>query len=93
MGRDWSLPKFMARLHPAYATPWVATLVVLIYGVVGGFVLFGPVKPEDVIDQRIALFFILELLLLGSGIFQDLGLTAIGKVKSFNFITQSKLHY
>jgi amino acid transporter len=132
MARDWSLPKFMARLHPAYATPWVAMvivtlycvavtafgfitryilcmiliiaaaecmiyivialcvirlrrtepdrergfkikggiagpmLVVLIYGVVGGFVLFGPVKPEDVIDQKIALFFILGLLSLAT---------------------------
>jgi amino acid transporter len=31
MARDWSLPKFMARLHPAYATPWVAMVIVTLY--------------------------------------------------------------
>ncbi|MBU1397576.1 MAG: amino acid permease, partial [Proteobacteria bacterium] len=31
MARDWSLPKFMARLHPAYATPWVALVIVTLY--------------------------------------------------------------
>jgi amino acid transporter len=132
MARDWSLPKFMARLHSVYATPWVAMLVVtlycvavtafgfitryilcmiliiaaaecmiyivialcviklryadpgrergfkikggiilpiiviLVYGVVGGFVLFGPVKPQDLMDQKIALFFILGLLVLAT---------------------------
>lgn len=130
MARDWSLPKFMARLHPVYATPWVTMVVVtlycvavtafgfithyilcmiliiaaaecmiyivialcvirlrrtepdrergfkikggiffpliviLVYGVVGGFILFGPVKPQDEIDQKIALFFISGLLVL-----------------------------
>lgn len=132
MARDWSLPRFIARLHPKYATPWVAMLVVtiycvgitmygflthyilsmifiiaavecmmymvmalcvirlrykepdtqrdfkikggivipifviIIYGIVGGFILFGPVKPQDVLDQRIALFFILGLLVINS---------------------------
>ncbi|MBU0544812.1 MAG: APC family permease [Proteobacteria bacterium] len=130
MARDWSLPKFMARLHSDYATPWVAmvvvmlycvavtafgfithyilcmiliiaavecmiyivialcvirlrytepdrkrdfkikggiffpVIVIIVYGIVGGFILFGPVKPQDVLDQRIALFFILGLLVL-----------------------------
>ncbi|MBU1397334.1 MAG: hypothetical protein KKH85_00320, partial [Proteobacteria bacterium] len=130
--RDWSLPKFMARLHPVYATPWVAmvivtlhcvavtafgfitryilcmiliiaaaecmiyivialcvirlrrtepdrergfkikggiffpVIVIIVYGIVGGFILFGPVKPQDVIDQKIALFFILGLLVLAT---------------------------
>ncbi len=124
MARDWSLPKFIARLHPRYATPWVAMLVVsfycvgvtiygfvthyilsmiliiaasecmiyvvmalsviwlrfknpdiergfkmrggitipviviIIYGIVAVFILFGPVKPQDEMDQRIALFYI-----------------------------------
>ncbi len=132
MARDWSLPRFIARLHPKHATPWVAMLVVtiycvlitiygfathyilsmifiiaaseclmymvmalcvirlrykepdtqrdfkikggiiipifviIIYGIVGGFILFGPVKPQDVIDQRIALFFILGLFVINS---------------------------
>jgi amino acid transporter len=128
MARDWSLPKFIARLHPKYATPWVAMLIVMaysicvtiygflthyilsmiliiaatecmiymvmamcvirlrkkmpdaersfkikggkivpiivivIYGVVGSFILFGPVKPQDVADQRIAAGFIAGLI-------------------------------
>ena len=132
MARDWSLPKFIARLHPKYATPWVAMLVVtaycvgvsfygflthyvlsmimiiaatecliymvmafsvirlrrkmpetergfrikggiimpivviIAYGIVAGFILFGPVKPQDVIDQKIALFFILGIIILSS---------------------------
>jgi amino acid transporter len=127
MARDWSIPRFIARLHPKYATPWVAMIVVslyavlvtiygflthfvlsmilviaateciiymvmalsvirlrykerdaergfrikggitipvvviVVYGIVAGSVLFGPVKPEDELDQRIALFFILGL--------------------------------
>jgi amino acid transporter len=39
-------------------------IVILVYGVVGGFILFGPVKPQDEIDQKIALFFISGLLVL-----------------------------
>ncbi|MBU2552308.1 MAG: APC family permease [Proteobacteria bacterium] len=132
MARDWSLPRFLARLHPRYATPWAAMLVVtgystiviayaflthyilsmlfiiaaaeclmygvmalcvlrlrkkepdvertfrikggpvvpvfviVVYGIVAGFVLFGPVKPQDVIDQRICLFFLLALILLNT---------------------------
>jgi amino acid transporter len=132
MARDWSLPRFLARLHPRYATPWVAmvvvlgyctimtiygflthyvlsmiliiaaaecliyvvmalsvirlrykepdkersfklpggiiipVLVVIIYGVVAGFILFGPMRPEDVVDQRICLFFIIGLVVLNS---------------------------
>ena len=132
MARDWSLPKFIARLHPKYATPWVAMLVVtaycvgvtvygflthyvlsmiliiaatecmiymvmalsvmrlrrklpdterdfrikggyvmpiiviIAYGVVAGFILFGPVKPQDVTDQKIALFFIAGIIVLSS---------------------------
>jgi len=132
MARDWSLPRFLARLHPRYATPWVAMIVILaycvavtiygfltnyvlsliyiiaasecliyvvmalcvirlrykepdkersfkikggitvpiiviiIYGVVAGFILFGPANPEDVIDQRICLFFILGLFVLNA---------------------------
>jgi amino acid transporter len=132
MARDWSLPKFIARLHPKYATPWVAMLVVvaycvgvtiygfithyilsmiliiaatecmiymvmavsviwlrykkpeiqrgfrirggitipvivvIIYGIVAGFILFGPVKPQDVTDQKIALYYILGLAVLSS---------------------------
>lgn len=132
MARDWSLPKFMARLHPVYATPWVAmvvvtlycvavtafgfithyilcmiliiaaaecmiyivialcvirlrytepdrerdfkikggivfpVIVIIVYGIVGGFILFGPVKPQDVVDQKIALFFIVGLILLAT---------------------------
>jgi amino acid transporter len=132
MARDWSLPRFLAKLHPKYATPWVAMLVILaycvavtiygfltnyvlsliliiaasecliyvvmalcviklrykepdkersfklkggitipiivivIYSVVAGFILFGPVKPEDAMDQRICLFFIIGLLILNS---------------------------
>lgn len=128
MARDWSLPKFIAKLHPKYATPWVAMLIVMaysicvtvygflthyilsmiliiaasecmiymimamcvirlrkrmpdtersfkikggiivpvivivIYGIVGVFILFGPVKPQDVIDQRIAAGFIAGLI-------------------------------
>ncbi|MBW1899728.1 MAG: APC family permease, partial [Deltaproteobacteria bacterium] len=128
MARDWSLPKFIARLHPKYATPWVAMLIVMaysvcvtvygflthyvlsmilviaatecmiymvmavcvirlrkkqpdtersfkikggitipiivivVYGIVGGFILFGPVKPQDVTDQRIAKGFIAGLI-------------------------------
>lgn len=132
MARDWSLPKFIARLHPKYATPWVAMLVVtgysicvtiygfmthyilsmilviaatecmiymvmaicvirlrkkepdtqrsfkikggntlpviviVIYGIVAGFILFGPVKPQDVVDQRIALGFITGIIALNA---------------------------
>jgi len=128
MARDWSLPKFIATLHPRYATPWVAMLIVMaysicvtvygflthyilsmiliiaasecmiymimalcvirlrkkmpdtersfkikggiivpaivvvIYGIVGAFILFGPVKPQDVTDQRIAAGFIAGLI-------------------------------
>jgi len=46
MARDWSLPRFLAKLHPKYATPWVAMLVILaycvavtIYGFMTNFVL------------------------------------------------------
>ncbi len=132
MARDWSIPRFIARLHPKYATPWVAMLVVcsyavlvtiygfithfvlsmiliiaatecmiymvmavsvirlrykerdaersfrikggitipvvviLVYGIVAGSILFGPVKPEDEVDQRIALFFIVGLFILNT---------------------------
>jgi amino acid transporter len=132
MARDWSLPRFLARLHPRYATPWVAMLVVLlyctimtiygfltryvlsmiliiasaecliyvvmalavirlrykepdkersfkikgglaipiivviVYGIVAGFILFGPMRPEDVIDQRICLFFIIGLFVVNA---------------------------
>lgn len=41
-------------------------IVIIVYGIVGGFILFGPVKPQDLIDQKIALFFILGLLLLAT---------------------------
>ncbi len=130
MARDWSLPRFLSRLHPVHATPWAAMLtvaaysllmvaygflthyvlsmlfiiaaaeciiyvamalcvirlrilepqtprgfkikggytvpilVILIYGIVAGAVLFGPVKPEDVTEQRIALGYILALFFL-----------------------------
>jgi len=132
MARDWSIPRFIARLHPKYATPWVAMLVVsgyailitvygflthfvlsmiliiaatecmiymvmalcvirlrykeretrrgfrikggitiplvviLVYGIVAGSILFGPVKPQDELDQRIALFFILGLAVMNT---------------------------
>jgi amino acid transporter len=132
MARDWSLPRFIARLHPEYATPWVAMMVVtifgvlvtvygflthfvlsmlfiiaaaecmmymvmalsvirlrykepdtersfrirggiiipvvviVVYGIVVGFILLGPVKPQDVLDQRIALFFILGLVVINT---------------------------
>jgi amino acid transporter len=132
MARDWSIPRFIARLHPKYATPWVAMLVVtvyailitvygflthfvlsmiliiaatecmiymvmalsvirlrykerdtgrgfrikggatipvvviLVYGIVAGSILFGPVKPQDELDQRIALFFVLGLAILNT---------------------------
>ncbi len=132
MARDWSLPRFIAKLHPRYATPWVAMLVVtafcvlitvygfitryvlsmifiiasaecimymvmalsvirlrykepdtersfrirgglvipilviIVYGIVAGFILFGPVKPQDELDQRIALFFIVGLTVLNT---------------------------
>jgi amino acid transporter len=132
MARDWSLPRFLAKLHPKYATPWVAMLVILaycaavtiygfmtnyvlsliliiaasecliyvvmalcvirlrykepekersfrlkggiaipviviiIYSVVAGFILFGPMRPEDQTDQRICLFFIIGLTILSS---------------------------
>ena len=132
MARDWSLPRFLARLHPRYATPWAAMLVVtayaggaivyaflthyilsmlfiiaaaeclmyavmamcvirlrarepekersfrikggpvmpalviVIYTVVAGFILFGPVKPEDVIEQKICLFFLIGLMALNT---------------------------
>jgi amino acid transporter len=133
MARDWSLPRFLAKLHPKYATPWVAMLVVtayavamlvygflthyvlsmlliiaavecmiyvvmalcvirlrrrepqterafrlpggyavpivviVVYGVLAGMILFGPVKPEDLIQQRIALGYI--ALLFAANIF------------------------
>lgn len=132
MARDWSIPRFIAKLHPKYATPWVAMLVVcvyaviitvygflthyvlsmiliiaatecmiymvmalsvirlrykepdtkrgfrikggitipivviLVYGIVAGSILFGPVKPQDELDQHIALFFILGLAILNT---------------------------
>jgi amino acid transporter len=132
MARDWSLPRFLARLHPRYATPWVAMLVILgycalivvyafisrhvlsmlliiasseciiyvimalcvirlrrkepdkersfrlpggiiipifvivVYGIVGLFVLFGPMSPDELIDQRIALGFIVALFILNA---------------------------
>ncbi|MBW2364620.1 MAG: APC family permease [Deltaproteobacteria bacterium] len=132
MARDWSLPKFIARLHPKYATPWVAMLVVIAYcagvivyaflthyilsmimiiaateciiymvmafsviklrrkmpetdrgfrikggiivpiiviityGIVVGFILFGPVKPQDVTDQKLALIYITSITILSS---------------------------
>ena len=127
MARDWSLPRFIARLHPRYATPWVAMLVVtayalgmvvygfithyvlsmlliiaavecmiyvvmalcvirlrrlepdtersfrirggytipvvviVIYGILAVLILFGPVKPDDVVEQRISLYYIIGL--------------------------------
>jgi amino acid transporter len=130
MARDWVLPRFIAKVHPKYATPWVAMIVIIvycvlcviygfvtkfivsmvliiaaaecliyvviaaslialrykeretarsfkvkggiaipifviiIYGIVAGFILFGPVKPEDLTDQRICLFFIVGLTIL-----------------------------
>jgi len=132
MARDWSLPRFIAKLHPKHATPWVAMVVVtiycvlvttygfmthfvlsmilviaatecmiymvmamsvirlrfknpdaerdfkikggitipiiviIIYGIVAGFILFGPMQPEDVQDQRIALGFIVGVLILNA---------------------------
>ena len=132
MARDWSLPKFIARLHPVHATPWVAMLVVIaycvgitfygflthhvlamiliiaasecmiymimalsviklrykypdiergfkikggivipvfvviIYAVVGGFVLMGPVKPADLVDQKVARYFIISVIGISS---------------------------
>ncbi len=132
LSRDWSLPRFMSKLHPRYATPWVAMIVVTIYAVIvttygflthmilsmifviaaaecmiyvvmalsvirlrfkepdtergfkikGGFlipiiviviysivvsfILFGPVKPQDVLDQRIALYFLLGVFVLNT---------------------------
>ncbi len=132
MARDWSIPKLLAKLHPRYATPWVAMLavtayaviitvygflthyvlsmiliiaaaecmiymvmalcvirlrrkqpdaersfkikggitvpiiVIIVYGIVAGSILFGPVKPKDRLDQKIALFFIVGLALLNT---------------------------
>lgn len=132
MARDWTLPRGLARLHPKYATPWVAMLavtvycvgvtvygflthyilsmifiiaatecmiyvvmalcvirlrskepeterdfrikgglcvpvaVIVIYGIVAGFLLFGPVKPQDVADQQICRGFIIGLLILNT---------------------------
>jgi len=133
LARDWSLPRFMAKLHPKYATPWVAMIVVtiyavivttygfltkmilsmifviaaaecmiyvvmalsvirlrfkepdtersfkikggltipiiviIIYSIVGSFILFvPPVKPQDLLDQRIALFFLLAVFVLNT---------------------------
>ena len=128
MARDWSLPRFLARLHPRYATPWAAMLavsayavlmvvygflthyvlsmllviaavecmiyvvmalcvirlrrlepqadrgfrvrggytvpilVIAVYGFLAVMVLFGPVKPGDQVEQRIALGYIVCLL-------------------------------
>ncbi len=133
MARDWSLPRFLARLHPRYATPWAAMLVVsvyavgmvvygflthyvlsmlfviaavecmiyvvmalcvirlrrlepqtkrsfrikggvvvpvmviVIYGLLAGIILFGPVKPEDAVEQRICRYFIVGLFILNTG--------------------------
>jgi amino acid transporter len=132
MARDWSLPRFIAKLHPKYATPWMAmavvaiygilvtiygfvthyilsmlfiiaaaectmymvmalcvirlrykepdtersfkikgglvvpVIVILIYGVVAYFILFGPVQEEDILDQKIARAFLVGLLLLNT---------------------------
>jgi len=130
MARDWSLPRFLARLHPRYATPWAAMLtvsayavlmiifgflthyilamlliiatvecmiyvtmalcvirlrrrepdterafrapggivipvvVIAIYGILALLLLFGPVKPEDVVEQQVCRFFIIGLFLV-----------------------------
>jgi len=130
MARDWSLPRFLARLHPRYATPWAAMLtvsayavlmilfgflthyvlamllviatvecmiyvtmalcvirlrrrepdtprpfrlpggiaiplvVIAIYGVLAILILFGPVKPEDAVEQRVCLFFVAGIFLV-----------------------------
>ena len=132
MARDWSLPRALSALHPVYATPWAAMivvtvyaiicilygflthyilsmiliisvaecmiyvimalcvlrlrqkepdaersfrirggplvpiLVIIIYGVVGGFILFGPVKPDDRIEQRICQIFLAGLFVLNT---------------------------
>jgi amino acid transporter len=42
----------------------IPVIVIVIYGIVGGFILFGPVKPQDVTDQRIAKSFIAGLIAL-----------------------------
>jgi len=44
----------------------IPVIVILIYGVVAGFILFGPMQPEDVMDQRIALGFIIAVLLINA---------------------------
>ncbi len=133
MARDWSLPRLFAKLHPKHATPWVAMVVVIIYGaliitytfathfvlsmiftivavecmmyvimalsvirlrfkdpdrersfkikggivfpiiviiiygIVGCFILFGPVNTaEDLLEQRIALYFIIGLIIFNT---------------------------
>ncbi len=132
MARDWSLPRFLARLHPRYATPWVAmvavsvyavlvttygflthfvlsmiliiaatecmiymvmalcvirlrykareaqrgfrlkggitipVVVIFVYGIVAVSILFGPVKPQDRLDQRIAFYFIAGIAILNT---------------------------
>jgi amino acid transporter len=42
----------------------VPVIVIIIYGMLAGIILFGPVKSEDVVEQRICLFFIAGLFLL-----------------------------
>jgi amino acid transporter len=130
MARDWSLPRFLARLHPRYATPWAAMLavsayavamivfgfltryilamlfviaavecmiyvtmalcvirlrrrepdtersfrlrggisvpvaVIVIYGGLALLILFGPVKPEEVVEQRVSLLLLAGLFLV-----------------------------
>jgi len=44
--------------------PVVPVLVIAIYGILAGLILFGPVKPEDVVEQRITRGFILGLIAL-----------------------------
>ncbi len=44
----------------------IPVVVVVIYGIVAGFILFGPVKPQDLIDQRIALGFIVALFVINT---------------------------
>ncbi len=39
-------------------------IVIVIYGIVAGFILIGPVKPQDVVDQRIALGFITSIVVI-----------------------------
>jgi amino acid transporter len=44
----------------------IPIIVIIIYSIVGSFILFGPVKPQDVLDQRIALYFLLGVFVLNT---------------------------